>query len=193
MKFTNIQTSVPLYHYNRPPEKERYTNTLYKKIVKELDLSIRPQRAGVIIYTKWNNEYYYGLGIDTASKEITDFGGGISYKRDENVICGALREFKEETLGIFGDVRYEDVLEAPVIYNNTNLIIFKYVHEDPFLIRERFLQHFIEAENTKDIPEVCDIIWMTTTELKHCIMTRGKMFFRVQTFLQKAGNFYWLL
>lgn len=167
-------------------------NLLYKKLVKEIDLTtIKPPRAGVIIYTKYNNEIYYGLGIDSVSKEITDFGGGISYKeRDKNVILGALREFKEETLGIFGDVHYLDILESPVIYNKQNLIIFKYVDLSPLMIRELFL---IAYQEQRRPPEVCDIVWMNTNELKHCIMTRGKMFFRVQNFLQRAGNFYWLI
>ena len=167
-------------------------NLLYKKLVKEIDLNVvKPQRAGVIMYTKHNNEIYYGLGVDAASKEITDFGGGISYKeRDKNVILGALREFKEETLNIFGPIDYIDILDAPVIYNKQNLIIFKYVDLSPILINQLFLT---AHQNAIQIPEVCDIVWMTTNELKACIMTRGKMFFRVQNFLQKAGNFYWLI
>ena len=166
-------------------------NLIYKKIVHELDLSIiKPPRAGIIMYTKINNEFYFGLGIDNASKEITDFGGGISYKeRDKNVILGALREFKEETLNIL-PLNYVDVIDSPVIYNNNNLIIFKYVEDDPDLLRHWFLDAYRQSI---DIPEVCDIIWMNTNELKQCIMTRGKMFFRVQNFLQKSGNFYWLL
>ena len=167
-------------------------NLIYKKLVKEIDLNtIKPPRAGVIIYTKHHNEIYYGLGIDNATKEITDFGGGISYKeRDKNVILGALREFKEETLGIFGNITYKEVLESPVIYNKHTLIIFKYVDLEPSMVRELFLQ---THQKQVRVSEVCDIIWMTTNELKNCVMTRGKMFFRVQTFLQKAGNFYWLL
>ncbi len=165
-------------------------NLIYKKTVHELDLNtIKPPRAGVIIYTKIDNEIYFGLGIDNASKEITDFGGGISYKeRDKNVILGALREFKEETLGIFGSLSYMDVIDSPVIYNTLNLIIFKYIDMDPDLINHLFLEAYQNHIN----PEVSGILWMNTNEFKHCIMTRGKMFFRVQNFLQKAGNFYWI-
>lgn len=167
------------------------SNVFYKKIVKEINLNmVKPPRAGVILYTKMNNEFYFGLGIDNDSKELTDFGGGISYKeRDKNVIEGALREFKEETLGIFGHIQFEDVLEAPIIYNNDILILFKYTDLDPNFIRNEFLIAYQHHQNC----EVSDIVWLSTSELKHQIMTRGKMFSRVQNFLQKAGNFYWIL
>ena len=167
---------------------------IYKKQVKEIDLNlIKPSRAGVILYTKIGNETYFGLGIDTGSKELTDFGGGISYKeRDKDVILGALREFKEETLGIF-PTKVEDVLESLVIYNGQNLTIFKsIVVED---VEELcYLRHlFLKTHQKQSHAEVSDIVWMTMNEFKHAIMTRGKMFFRLQNFLQKAGNFYWLL
>ena len=167
-------------------------NLLYKKVVKEVDLNtVRPSRAGVIMYTKINNELYFGLGIDSASQEITDFGGGISYKNDKNVILGALREFKEETLGIFGHIDYLSVLEAPVIYNSQLLVIFKYVDLDPIVINTLFRNAY--QQQLYKTPEVSNILWMTKTEFSECIRIRGKMFFRLQTFLQKAGNFYWLL
>ncbi len=162
--------------------------TLYKKIVKELDLTtVKPPRAGIIIYTKHNNELIFGLGVDTSTKELTDFGGGISYKeRDKNVILGALREFNEETLNIF-KFNYDDVLESLVLYNQHILLIFKYVDMDIDQIRQSFLNL------CKPNDEVCDIMFLTKNEFQNCIMTRGKMFFRIQNFLQKAGNFYWLL
>jgi hypothetical protein len=43
------------------------------------------------------------------------------------------------------------------------------------------------------IPEVSNIIWFNQNEFKNIIMKRGRLFHRIQNFLQKAGNFYWLL
>jgi len=45
-----------------------------------------------------------------------------------------LREFEEETLGIF-KINFEDVLDSTAIYNNNNLIIFKMLVIDPDLTR----------------------------------------------------------
>ena len=52
-------------------------------------------RAGVIPYTLTNENLYFLFGVDEASNDFTDFGGGV--KTDEDCIEGAIREFKEET------------------------------------------------------------------------------------------------
>lgn len=62
-------------------------------------------RAGVIPYVVINNSIYFLLGIDTKSKELTDFGGGV--KKSENSLDGAIREFKEETSDIFNTYIYD--------------------------------------------------------------------------------------
>lgn len=177
-----------------PPYKN---NCVYKKKVNEIDLIVvRPHRAGVILYTKINNIIYFGIGVDTITKEYTDFGGGISYKEkyDKNVITGALREFNEETLDIFGEVTYDDVSDSLAIYDYHNLIIFKYTNQNMQLIETSFRDTYnYYIKNNLDDPEVCDIKWLSMNEFKLQISTRNNMFFRIKNFLQKAGDFYWLL
>lgn len=174
-----------IYKYHKPEN----TNVVRKCKVSELDLNIvKPQRAGVIIYTKIDNEIIFGLGVDTLSKEYTDFGGGISYHKDKNVILGALREFKEESLGIFGEVDFNHVLNSYVIYNNNNLIIFYYINLNPTVINDVFLLNYNQTVKDNIVPEVCEIKWMNMTEFKKNIATRGKMFHRVQVFLQQSGE-----
>lgn len=52
--------------------------------ISEIDLStIRPSRAGVVIVTIYKGVRYYAFGIDWATGEITDFGGGVSYMKME--------------------------------------------------------------------------------------------------------------
>ena len=178
-----------------------YKNTkdyVYKKRVKELNLdAVRPTRAGVILYTKVDGEYFFAMGVDTRSGEYTDFGGGISYKEgaDKNVIMGALREFDEETLGIFGSVDYDQVRDSLVLYNHFNLIIFKYIHALPSDVVSAFrMQYNINVVKYPTvIPEVSSIVWFNQAEFRNIIMKRGMLFHRIQNFLQKAGNFYWLL
>lgn len=173
----------------KPWEKPQFTNTIIKIKVKEVDLFlVRPPRAGVILYTKINNQLYFCLGIDAQSHQFTDFGGGISYHKDKNVIEGALREFHEETLNIFNYLNITDFLDCLVLYNTDMLIIFKYINTISN-IRSDFLNQVQLHKNV----EVSDIIWLNLEEFKNVITTRGRMFSRVQNFLQKAGNFYWLL
>jgi hypothetical protein len=171
---------------------------VYKKRVKELNLDlVRPPRAGVILYTKVNDEYFFALGVDTMSGEYTDFGGGISYKEnaDKNVILGALRELNEEALGIFGHIDYKQVINSLALYNNFNLIIFKYIDDPMIDVVSAFrIQYNINvAKYPTIIPEVSNIKWFSHAEFRNIIMKRGMLFHRIQNFLQKAGNFYWLL
>lgn len=186
-------------HYNKYEQKKDFkdykneSKTLVKRcLAKELDLmTVKPQRAGVIMYTKYNDQVYFGIGVDTLSGEYTDFGGGISYKdkKDKNVITGALREYDEETLSIFGIITQEDVQDCTVIYNYQNLILFRYIDVDFRTIHDLFTNEYNKRIDTGEIPEVCNIKWVTTKEFKDIIATRGKVFHRVQCFLQQAGDF----
>jgi hypothetical protein len=179
---------------NTTPYPEYKHHCVYKMKVKDIDLTtVKPQRAGIILYTKINDVLYFGLGVDNITKEYTDFGGGISYKPhgDKNVIEGALREFNEETLNIF-DLNYNDVQDCLAMYNTNNLVIFKYVEQNINLIKNTFLNTYNKIKNNM-IPEVCDIVWLSQNEFKNQIMIRGNMFHRLQCFLQKADHFYWLL
>lgn len=167
------------------------TFRVIRTFVKEIDLElVKPQRAGIIVYTIYQNQMYFGLGVDTISGEMTDFAGGISYKVDKNVISGALREFHEESLNVFGIFTCEDMMNSTAIYNNNNLIIFKLITVEPDLIREKFVHEYDLLRQKNELPEVCDIKWFTLSEFREIIGKRGKMFHRLQNFLQLAGEFY---
>ena len=108
---------------------------IYETSVKDFDCKIhRPQRAGVIMYTIINDEVLFGMGLDTRTHDITDFGGGVSYKIDKNAIIGALREFREETLEIFNKINMDDIMNSKVIYDENNLIIFEGFFASPLSV-----------------------------------------------------------
>ena len=93
--------------------------------VKDLDLNkFKPTRAGVIVYTVYKRKVYFIGGIDTKSGEFTDFGGGVSYKTDQNALTGGLRELSEESLGIFGTISLDEIQECVAVYDENNLITF---------------------------------------------------------------------
>lgn len=168
-------------------------NTFNNTIVKNFDFNnVKPQRAGVIMYTIIDNEIYFGMGVDTKTHDITDFGGGVSYKKDVNAIMGALREFNEETLSIFNKIKINDIENSPVIYDNNNLIVFVNISLKPEHICERFNEKFIECikKNTywKNQPEVCGIIWLSLEQLNFCLNNNGIMFTRVKKFLSKITD-----
>lgn len=164
-----------------------------KTYVKNLDLTaVRPQRGGVIIYTVKDDAVYIGLGLDSNSHDLTDFGGGMIYKTDNDVVHGALREFHEETLGIFQDVNPKNITECPVVYDKNNLIIFIHLSIDPDIASRTFNEKF--SEQTSRV-EVCGITWLTWENFQNIIRTTGEspMFVRVQRFLNRVGDFAYLL
>jgi len=174
--------------------------SIIKTIVHNLNLEyVTPQRAGIIIYTVVNGAIYFGLGLDAKTHDLTDFGGGVSYKTDLNVIRGAIREFEEETLEIFDPITADDLKQCPVIYDKNNLIIFVHIDIDPDTISNTFnskYQQIIDMNRGKRKvrdPEVCGITWLTWEEFQKSINEKGIMFSRVQRLLSRAGDFSYLL
>ena len=177
-------------------------NPVIKTTVQNVDLEcVKPQRAGVIIYTVVGESTYFGLGLDSGTHDLTDFGGGVTYKTDQNAICGAIREFEEETLSIFETIKFDHIKQCPVIYDNNNLIVFIHMKIDPDTVSRVFRDEYTHIVDTKKCdsprkyrdPEVCGITWLTWEEFQRCVKEKGIMFSRVQRFLSKAGDFSYLL
>lgn len=157
--------------------------------VKNLNLNlVKPQRAGVLMYTIIDGELFFGFGIDAKFNEYTDFGGGIQYKKDINVIIGALREFHEETLAILPTISFNNVLDNVVLYNNQMLILFLYI-DDLADISQKFNKALLNSKFKKK--EVSSIKWISETSLKQMLNTLdSKIYERVRQFLLNSGDFY---
>jgi hypothetical protein len=109
------------------------------------------------------------FGVHAESGDLTDFGGGISYHRRDNPISGALREFGEESLGVFGFYNEESVKDCPVLYDEKNLIIFIPVTVDIQAITNRFAGLADRCER----PEVRSIRWLSVKELNRILGSRA--------------------
>ena len=159
-------------------------NTNQVTYVHKLDLNLnKPKRGGVILYTVINKQIFFGLGVDKKYNELTDFSGGIS-RKDATAIDGALREFCEETEGLFSIK--ENVMHSPVIVDKHNLIMFLYTDEHPDDITYNF-----QAQEKTHKSEIKDIVWVTEQELKLAIqLNLPYIYSRLRNFLAKFGNFY---
>lgn len=177
------------YELEKLPIIASETNITYTSRIKYLDLNkVMPPRAGCLLYTKFKNELYFGFGVDSTYNELTDFGGGISYKNDKNVINGAIREFTEETLDIIPFKIYDDNL---VIYNKQLLIIFVYTNENPELINQIFYNKHKKLVEKGLTPEIKSIKWVSLSNLKLAMKNNSKLYYkRVLNFLKSASNFY---
>lgn len=164
---------------------------VYNKYIHEIDVeSIKPDRGGVIVYTTINGNLFFGLGIDSRSGDLTDFGGGINYKHDKNAINGSLREFMEESLSVFGAYSYHDVKKCLAVYSETIMIIFLHLEVDVVSITNTFNQRVKLLKN----PEVSHIFWLNKDEFKRAILNGnilGKnLYIRVAKLLSQSNNFY---
>ncbi len=142
-----------------------------------------PVRSGVIIYTRKNNKTFFCLGVDADSKDLTDFGGGVT--KDETVVEGGLRELKEESQGIFGAISVEEI-ENTISFCSYNMaIIFIPKDVDMDKITKDFNSKIEKTENF----EVSGIKWLDTEELLESIHGRGKkLYVRVVRLLSKVTN-----
>lgn len=124
--------------------------------INEQKESFRIERSGVIVYTIYNNKYYFGLGIDHDSGDITDFGGGIK-KKDHSLIDGTLRELAEESLGVFGRVTPNEIDECVCVYNQNTMVVFI-----PLIVnKEKVMNVFKHRLKYVKEPEVDSIFWIT--------------------------------
>lgn len=178
------------------------TVTTVSKINTEL---IRPKRAGVVVWTWWDNVKYFGFGSDWSTGELTDFGGMIKYskkkyhkydnnnKYDVNVIAGALREYREETLNIFGKVHKSTLDSSLVLFNRNMLIIFLYLEVDPAYSYEYFHYQLskMDRHEIRDLKWISeDILMQKVGDNKPSFDCPLRMYDKVRDLLFYAGNFY---
>lgn len=123
-------------------------------------------RAGVIPLYYDDIKWYYCLGVDRKSQNLTDFGGCV--EQGETAIDAALRELKEESLGLFDFIDASKIIEESsfAIYNDTSVVFFVLVDVDPNDIVRRFRRHlYDESENS-------DLVWVDEDEFR--LLFRGK-------------------
>ena len=82
------------------------------------------RRVGVIPYKVAENgrTHTFVLGIDRDSQDVSNFAG--SPKPPETTMSAMIREFEEESLGIFGTLTAQMLRDCIAIYNKRELIVF---------------------------------------------------------------------
>jgi 8-oxo-dGTP pyrophosphatase MutT (NUDIX family) len=136
-------------------------------------------RAGVIPYVCFDEKLYFILAQDRRTLDLCDFGGGC--KKDENALQTAIREFKEESNGIFKEYYNEEKFDNTyALMNKKMTIIFLPISKEWLEIaRRRFLISFN--------PEVIDITCIDETTFRNIIYksefdTRKRVWIRIQNF-----------
>ena len=151
---------------------------------------IKTPRAAVMPYTIKNGEMYFLLAVDKRSKDLTDLGGGV--RKTEYSLDACLREFKEETNEIFGelyDFANDKALDIALI-NSNQATLFIPVSGDwhqkapKSFKRIRYSRVF---EKRKSHNEVSRLVWVTQDEFKELLSDENqKMWKRLKEFYDKG-------
>jgi hypothetical protein len=120
-------------------------------------------RSGVIVYTYYQQKLLFGLGLDATYQQLTDFGGKKINRED--VITCALREWREESFGIFEDPIKQwnktDINDCVYVSDGTCLVIFVRLDVDPRITDQVFE---LQTKKTRHI-EVSRIVWLDKRQL----------------------------
>lgn len=151
---------------------------VYTSQIKNVKMTMEtPSRSGVIIYTHFKGKTYFCLGIDSNFGDLTDFGGGM--KKNETFINCGLRELEEESKGVFGEIKEEEIQSNMGVYSKNMMIMFIYRNVDMVKTKKDF----------KPNNEVSNIEWIETKDFIDIISGKGKrMYSRVRRVLQKVTD-----
>lgn len=141
-------------------------------------------RAGIIPYCIWKNQIYILMGIDKDSGDLSDFGGGVKLK--ENFTSAAIREFNEETCGIFrNNITKEHLFKSPVVINKITKD-YEYSPNHAIYFVEISNQYLDCAENLferrsrkfkydNDCNEMTGLKWLTQDEFRDNIYGKSQL------------------
>ena len=192
---------------NKPPPMSRLVPLPSRMLVRDVKWdTVCPTRAGIIVWSRDSSAgLKFCLGLDCKSGDITDFGGGVSYRKDGSALNGALREFNEESHGVFGEFTPSQLQDCMVIYNRSMLIIFLRIDNimsplidltvnEPVTVEPGPVELSAKFESrATPRSEISNLIWVDETEFRDLIVTGvhhgRRLYSRVRNLLLHAENF----
>ncbi len=181
-----IANPSKLYHKHSVPIKKRV-----RDLTPEDCKGVR--RAGCLIYRVYDDNIYFLVAIDNASKQITDPGGTYNRYVDKDKVDTALRELTEETLGVIGPISKEDIQNCwCIIVNRMMIILIHMAVKVDKLIAEYKKEAIMCSPNEL---ENMTIAFISFRELVKLINDDHiyKMYTVVRDFFLNAGDFRTLL
>lgn len=192
-----------LTYFTRAENLLRKSSTMSVSRVGDIDLKkITVRRVGVIPYVvtdgkKGERSFIFGMGVDTNTSDLTDFGGSLK-TRDKTVVHGALREFEEESLEVFCISAKEierSMSKSVILIGKKSCIIFIRVECDPDVICNLFSERRAAKDEEKsEEPEMQTIIWMDEKKLRKEIKSKDSKIYSVTlNLLRSSEKFFAML
>lgn len=128
-------------------------------------------RAGIIPVIQQGGVKFYGFGVENVIGSIGDFGGHRE-KIDRDALDGALREYREEGLNVFGDITREMVQNYFVLDGSDTAEILVPITGTMYKYTEIFRNMVATATDH----EVQDVIWLSRRQLLTAIDSQEAAF-----------------
>ena len=157
--------------------------------------TVRQKRCGIIPYTVHDGSVFFLFARDRESGDVCDFGGSVA--RGETTLAGGMREFEEESLGIFGRL-YDGVavLDRDVcLVGYEAALVFHPVADvwlacaAPAFAKEAARQTAAPAEDERTRRarnEVSDVAWNSEHEFEQLLARGSKLWHRLGFFLRQG-------
>ena len=153
---------------------------------------IKTIRAAVVPYTVKKDadgipHIFFMFAIDKKTGDITDFGGGV--KKYESSLVAGLREFREESNEIFGDLYdINDMYLSFALVGKRRSVLFVPVHEKWFDVAPKIFERKRRLSNKKNRKsshdEVSKVFWMGEDKFLKIISGKDRTMWKV------VKNFY---
>lgn len=120
-------------------------------------------RGGVIPYTILNGKVYFLLARHAETGELGDFGGGI--KKVEFALNGSIREYTEETNGIFSKFynSSNDFLDKLALVDGDKMVVIFVPIGRYWLQNENAQNAFVDSKSNgckKSSEEISELVWV---------------------------------
>lgn len=126
------------------------------------------KRAGIIFYCKCDNDYYFLFTLDKYTASLGDFGGHVE-KDDIDILDSILREYSEESLNIFSNIKRDDLKDGIVFEGNDSIEILYYLGEltkNQMNYYQTKFKSFIKNDYNH---EVQNLIWLKLFQIKNIV------------------------
>jgi len=124
-------------------------------------------RAGILPYILEKGTHYYAFGISFPVNNITYIGGGICAD-DGDILETALREYKEESLGVFGALSKDSLCKMEYIKDKRSVLFLHQVKGNLSF----YVDKFQNLEKSKK-HELKGIIWLTKKQITVIIRSQN--------------------
>lgn len=131
-------------------------------------------RGGILPITKYNNVVWLCFMVSNSSASLSE-AGGVCEEEDYDVLDTALREYKEESGDVFGELQVEDLIGHYTMECDWSVDILLPIKGNPWDYCDKFDRKFNgRGENAT-------IMWLSLGQLKQIVNKRGMTFPRSET------------